>query len=466
MSALITNTPVLVPLPATYPTLYSTVLSTFGSANFNGPFASGGKLYLVLNAQGLGGIAIYASSNSGATWAIQDTANQPAAASAGITIAQVGSVLHIAFVVAGDVFVQTFDCSTNLWGTVSTNAGLATVQGLAIVVQADGRRFVYCSHTGTANVINLMILSAGGVWSGPTAMLTAAAGRRIGLLGVVLDSGGTSNVFFFTTSGALLNTILSYIPVSSVPVVGAAVAISANFPTPAIDGTGTVAFNSSLGANGTYGIPLPFQVGVAGGKTTPLLVLGDPVGGWSTVSPDSGGSTVPAGSSTAVVECLASGSTIIAFWNVYNDATGLVDTIWLGIWNGTAWNTPQLLYDAVANPPPVADAAGPSQGPLNTQQPSIAILPNGTYGVSFSLLVSANPPANHGFAFPNFFAASVAAPVAAPVQTQSGGGPPKYTPARPAGVVDLHPNKSKCAECKCEDVVNLVLQYPDMFLMD
>lgn len=587
MAALITNPPVFVPLPTTFPTLYDKLQFESGNSDFFGPFVSGNGLYLgLLNSSGAshasltfveliellyftltavaagpsgnlisfavtgagtpnlalsvtvvgnaisvqlatdaggnsattrdqivtalnavpavtalvtiaplgldqavpvnypptnlfggsGGAAIkvYASFDNGMSWTVRDEAHGPSAATlSAFTVVQAGSVLHVAVITAaGDIFVQTFDCVANLWSAATAAAGVAGAIGAAVTVQANGTRFVFYTHSGNANVINLLQLSAGNAWSGPTTIVTAGAGTSNRLTGALIDGAAVSHVFWeHRSTGGTTNCKLQTIGVDNAgALVGAVTDVSASTATITTLQTDTAAIpaaNLVLGANGTYAQPVPWQAGLGGVCTNPLpeVVLGNPTDGWNTSSPDPTGLSLPVAplSAAACFQCLSTGNSVYAFWFVYDQGTGgtLVGQMWYGVWNGTTWGAPQFLYDYIANPPG-APADIPAQ--LIAGSGNAAILPSGGIGIAIAFTVSANPPATHGTAFPVYFAAS-AAPVvveANPPSPQSGGGPPKLTRAKPGPVVDLHPVKSKCRECTCDDILDLVLMQSDV----
>lgn len=587
MSALITNPPVFVPLPATFPTLYDKLQFESGNSDFFGPFVSGNGLYLgLLNSSGashasltfielgeliyflltavaagpsgnlisfavtgagtpnlalsvtvvgnaisvqlatdaggnsattrdqmvaalnavpavtalvtitpegldqevpvnypatfLGGgsggaaIKVYASFDNGMSWAVRDEAHGPSAATlSAFTVVQAGSVLHVAVITAaGDIFVQTFDCVANLWSAATAAAGVAGAIGAAVTVQANGTRFVFYTHSGNANVINLLQLSAGNAWSGPTTIATAGAGTFNRLTGAQLDGAAVSHVFWqHRSTGGTTNCKLQMIGVDNTgALVGAVTDISASTATITTLLTDTAAIpggNLTLGANGTYAHPVPWQAGLAGvpSNTLPEVVLGNPTDGWNTSSPDPLGLSFPVAPPciAAVFQCLGFGSSIYAFWTIYDQGeVGAVGQVWYGIWNGSTWAAPQLLYDFVANPPP-SPADSPAQ--LVSESGNVVILSNGRIGLAMAFPVSTNPPATHGTAFPAYFGISPAPVVVEPnppSPQQSGGGPPKLTRAKPGPVVDLHPVKSKCPECTCDTILDLVLMQSDV----
>ena len=575
MPALITNPPVFVPLPATYPTLYDTLNIESGNQNTFGPFVAGATLYLVasngtaglltvsdesghgteyinistaavtihipddtgtpnlaltvsvvgititvqLATDGFGnitttnnallaamaasapasalvtgalipgsvgnevvqpttgtisgsfGLTVFASTDSGATWTAQDTVHKPASGT--ISVVQSGTTLHVAIVFGGGhVYLITFNCLTSLWGTLSIDAGVTAAIGTAITVQANGTRFVFYTQAGEGNAINLLRLTSGGVWSGPTTIATAGVGTFNRLTGALLDGAAVSHVFWEQrSSGGITNCKLQTIGVDNTgALVGVVADISASTATITTLQTDTAAIpaaNLSLGANGTYAQPVPWQAGLAGVVTNPLpeVVLGNPTDGWATSSPDPTGLSLPVAplSAAACFQCLSTGSSVYAFWFVYDQGTGgtLVGQMWYGVWNGATWGAPKFAYDYIANPPG-APADIPAQ--LVAGSANAAILPSGALAMAIAFQVSANPPATHGTAFPVYFAlgpASVAVEPNPPT-AQSGGGPPKLTRAKPGPVVDLHPVKSKCPECTCDDVLDLVLMQSDV----
>lgn len=414
MAALITAVPAYVPSAAVFPQLYDTQQTVTGNHNFFGPFAVGGALYLVLYESITVGpvLTVYMSTNGGATWTAQDNTHQPVQTISGYSIRRVGAVLHIAMVVAGDINLITFNCTTNLWGAISTNAGVTGAIGTAITVQANGTRFVFYTHSGTsANVINLLQLTSGGAWSGPTTIATAAGGTFNRLTNALLDGSAVSHVFWehriTNTTGCKLQTIGVD---STGALVGAVTDISAATATISTVSTGSTdipGVNLALGANGTYAHPIPWIAGLAGvvSDPKPYVVLGDPTGGWATSTPDPLSTSIPAGCTAQGMQCLGAGGLIYAFWAVFDIAgVGTTDQIWSSTWNGTAWSIPQLVYDAVANPAPAPADTAPNQWTLTIW--NAVVLPTGGIGVAISFRVTSNPPANHGTAFPVFFAFS------------------------------------------------------------
>jgi hypothetical protein len=435
-------------------------------ANYGPTFLFGGT--------GGASIKMYSSSDQGLTWSILDGAHEPTGTAINAySIAQAGTVLHIALVTStNDVLVKTFDCSTNLWGAASATAGVSGAIGLAVTVQASGTRFVFYTHSGNANVINLVQLTAGGVWSGPTTIATAGAGTFNRLTGASIDGSAVSHVFWeHRSTGGVTNCKLQTIGVDSTgALVGVVTDISASTATITTLQTDTAAIpeaNLTLGANGTYAQPVPWQAGLGGVVTNilPEVVLGNPTDGWSTSSPDPLGLSIPAGSVAACFQCVSSGAFIYAFWTVYDQAEiGAVGQVWYAAWNGSTWGAPQLVYDFVSNPPP-APADSPA---FLTAESANAIILGSRVGLAMPFQVSSNPPATHGTAFPVFFGISPAPPVVEPnpPAPESGGGPPKLLRARPGPVVDLHPVKSKCAECTCDTILDLVLMQSDVLLLD
>jgi hypothetical protein len=414
MSALITNPPVYVPSSGVYPQLYDTVQLLTGNYNFFGPFAVGATIYLVLQESVTVGavVAVYSSSDNGATWTRQDAGHEPTQTLS--SVVQAGSTLHIALSSAGDLFVITFNCLTNLWGALSGNAGVAGAIGTALTVQSNGTRFVFYTHSGVSgNLINLLQLTALNVWSGPTTIATAAAGTFNRLTGALIDGSAVSHVFWeHRSTGGTTNCKLQTIGVDNTgALVGVVTDISASAATIATihsDSAAIPGANLALGLNGTYAQPVPWNPGLAGvvSDPKPYVVLGDPTDGWTTSTPDPLLLSIPAGCTTQVVECLGVGGMISAFWAVFDTAgLGTTDQIWQSSWNGAVWSTPQLLYDAVANPAPAPADAAAGQWPLSNW--NAAILPSGGIGIALAFIVSSNPPATHGNAFPVFFAASL-----------------------------------------------------------
>ena len=266
------------------------------------------------------------------------------------------------------------------------------MKGAAIVVQSTGNRMVFYTKTGSGNIIGLDQLSSGGIWSGGVTMTTAAGGRQVDLLGAKADTAGVIHLFLATQDSASGdNTVLSTLPVSAAGSPGALTAISGNFTTPNASDVSLTAYNPTLNQ---FAVPVPLQFDSQSGLA-PQVVIGSPAG-WSTISPDPNKTTVPAGASAGAVAAVASGSSFLVFWNVYNSSTGLVDQLWYATWTGP-FSAPVLLYDAIAHPAAIADAPSPSQ---QIQSISIAQGPTGNFGLAFT--ASVTPPAM-AEAFPPFY---------------------------------------------------------------
>jgi len=374
------HAPILI---AGYPNIYFTGSYQSGQDAFYGPFYSGGNIYVALLEDFSGGIVtMFMSADGGLTWTAQDTAGQPTTADDGFSITQAGTVLQLALVESHDIVVQTFDCVTNLWGAPSASLGIANAKGTAIRVQPSGNRFVFYTTSGVANDIEFAELSAGGVWTVPTVIDTAAALRVDGLLDVNVDTSGNFQVFFLThDSVGGVNTVINQIPVSSVGVVGALTQIAGNFAAPSVQADAITAFNATLNQ---YAIPVNFVEGHAG--QLPEVVIGNPVAGWKTISPDPLGLTLQTPNTGAnVVQAFSVGSTFIVFWTTSDRTTFAVNQIWSAVWNGTSFSNPTLVYDLATLPPPDYTANPPFSPIPDLINVSINQRPDGSFDLLFSV---------------------------------------------------------------------------------
>ena len=399
---LLPNPPVAIPGGAN-PAVFDTLAVGEGNANTYGPFAFGGRLYVFLTG-GINPTTAYMSADGGKTWAPQDFANSPVSGTLSVS-GFLGSVLNIAIVTGGDIIVSQFDCSTNTWAPASVGAGLAGVNGTSVVIQPDGRRFVYYTTSGGANHIELDVLSAVGVWSGSTNLVTAPGGRHATLLGAILDTAGVSHLFYTQQDNAgSLNTVVGYMQISNAPAIVLSQPSILVLP-PLVEQSNqtSIAFSPTMNG-GTFMIYLPLNYENAAGLTIPQVILGSAAAGFAISSPDPSALTVPAGSVAGVNSvALLSNGNLMAAWQVFNQTTGAVDQIWLSTYNGYSWSTPLLAYDnfvapfpLVAYPPGTAIASGfQSFNAITVQQ-----LPDGSIGLIFTL---AAPVGGFPDAFTAFF---------------------------------------------------------------
>lgn len=427
-----------------------------------GPFESGGFRYFAYAREsGVNPFTLaVARTSDGVTFTVLDTAHAPALSTLNNklgAVALVGSVLWIAYHDPGDTLnLVSFDMTTNLYGTVFVGPSPAKPYDVFQLVALSGGGFVVLLGASPflANGFYFVTVTGGGVFGALTALalsthysdtatstLSAAADAANGLHGIYnvqVDLVPTWQLHYFRIFGgavvadSVLTTGSNFWAENASPNgVGKYIAASDTMAFPVMDVNAAKLLNVVFVANASTA-PVVTTEAVAAGS---LALLNSP-------------------------SFLVAGMSYVFSYLSYDLPVATKEQIltFTRPSSGGPWVAGPLVYDSVVNPPSPAPSFITQLAPMN-----LTPLLSGLFG---TVLGFGFPAASSNVMY-YLEAALALAPVAGPNPTPvSGGGPPKYTPARPGPVVDLHPVKSECAECTCDTILDLVLMQSDLLLLD
>lgn len=186
-----------------------------------GPFEASGSLYTVLVNKTTNKLGVFKSTNSGETWAEQNSAGAPSilattnykTCDAILSTSTVISVVY-PLVTTGTMTIKQFNTATDLWGTASAagidldglvGGGLDTSGKcpLYLVARSDGSYVVY--YHGAVEVISMTnyrrpayarLSAIGGIWTSGVAVSPTGSATGYECLGAVLGSSDRTHFFY------------------------------------------------------------------------------------------------------------------------------------------------------------------------------------------------------------------------------------------------------------------------------
>lgn len=344
MSGLVTTPPIMID-PAFFSRIARTADSTGWSDPVCGPFPVGSSWYAFLQrndgcpASGIDArIGIWKSTDDGATWVLQDSANSPP----DLLFADIprfnpiSGIIEVAYVdlVTATTVLYGFDTATDLWGSPSASTGGAPgttgSHGLELARLSNGDFFVFFAPGAGTGLFYRKF--SGGTWGAATNI--DAAGRHINA--VLVDSSDRIHIAYIRTG-----TVLRYLQ---------------------MDGAGTTSGGATL-ITGASSVPvgamqiigtslyIPWVDNQIGG--TPNVSVGTPLNApvFTTVQ-------VSADATSASVHqdycntALDSTGQLVYFWTEVNVSDGsILDVVNMAKFNGATFDPQTVFYDANTNPP-------------------------------------------------------------------------------------------------------------------
>jgi hypothetical protein len=319
-----------------------------------GPFQVGANLYQVLtyNAPGMGSpaIAVYLSTDNGATWTEQDAAHHIIQSGniVGRSVAfnaATGIILILIQTTSGPNFVfeiQTFSTATNLYtGTSAVSGAVHNATSPAVYQQSGGTTVIITNNGLAANQAVSSLALAGGVWTGPTALTALSSASTV--YGVLVDSSDNGYVFYDDPAGDLHFLILS----PALAVLASSV-ISTTWDNQVIDqriwkGNVVVAFTEDTAGTGAASLKVAIAPLGTTAFTTYLVF---------TIVPPMSVSLLTFSPTLAVDR----NGNLVVFVTLNNNGDGSLLQLLQFTFNGiSSWGPQVLFYDAITNPPPSVD---------------------------------------------------------------------------------------------------------------
>ncbi len=349
---------------------------------FNYEFTAPSRQYQVVISQDDFKVAVYKSTDGGATWVSQDAANRPAvfSGSQGCSSARRGNIFTICYPpsAGGGLRVITFDCSTDTFGAISAAGPTAKFgQSWMLQLPSNGDCYIYYARVPTIEIIYYQVFS-GGVWGGEV-QLTSEVSNSFPA-NVLLDPDERMHIFY-----RVLNTLKDITVLAGV--IGAANVVRV--------GTGQDSF-SELGQPAILGtdIILPYTFDEFNtGQALAAVIVGGPYNNPTTWAAPLVIDTIPTVSVNGADTTLCAvpsldGLTVTVFWisldySSFPNPAGIIDQMWYSQNSGFGWGAPVLYYDAVTNPQLEDPGEDPFAQDLHTI--SVIALLNGTFGACTAL---------------------------------------------------------------------------------
>jgi len=324
-----------------------------GEAPFSGPFEASGALYLVtIETTPANAIHVWKSSDSGSTWTLKDSANQPGATGLGYDVLLIGTVLYIAPISnpgTATFGVIAFDTATDTYGALVPSGYTMQGQKIRIAALSDNSITLFYQKPDTSLKFTTF---AAGVFGVEVAF--AAAGSQ-SVRSLVADAGDVLHAFW--SKAVAGTTTLNHTTITA-GVVGApqAVHAAAGFPF-------FVNAQRSNAAVWTIEDKLVFPSSLDDGTLAGVWVgtpIAAPVWSFELVDDiDWTGAGFPS-ETDAETFLFVSGGVLYAFWIALDYSDGpIIDREYFKSNDGSGWSAPTIYYDAVTDPQvfdPVADA--------------------------------------------------------------------------------------------------------------
>jgi len=326
-----------------------------GTAPFSGPFEIGSALYLVSNeTTPTPGIHVWKSLDSGATWTLQDSANQPTTDGDSYDVTLIGTVFFIAvqnIVINPNENLQmiTFDTATDTYGAL-VDSGRTVALGANVRMAALSDLSLVIVYQKPDTSIKFTTFAAG-VFGAEVAFAAAASQAP---RAIVIDLSDVAHVFWSKTVTG--TTTLNHTTITA-GVVSAPQAVHAN--------TNSV-FVTSKSPAVIWGDKLVFPSRTDIAATAAAGVwIGTPIAApvWSFELVDDidwPGLGFPGESDVLPFVFLGGDGLLYVFWTAldYDDIANIIDREYYKTNDGSGWSDPILFYDAVTDPQ-TADPVAP-----------------------------------------------------------------------------------------------------------
>lgn len=340
-----------------------------------GPFEYGGALYLAEQSNTITGTPkrIMKSTDNGATWAPQDTGNQPLSVTSRGSVVRSGSILTMFYPenTAALVTVCTFDMATDLFGTPVSSADV-TIGSELILRASNGDCFLLFRAVAT---MSYAIYSSGSI--SPATVIIASA---IDPLNALIDENDLVH-FWYNSGGDIFHRTATMAGVISAPDLvynGPALGrYTIGRPTIWLDPNDgikklIVPTNDPPEAYGSMG----YLEGTPATSATPawafVNVFGSLPASWDSTHPFS----------------FVDSDGVLHVWWINLDFTppdpaDIIDRIYYNSNDGSGWGEPVLFYDEVTNPQLNDPTIDPYDQFIHTL--SVSKLLNGLFGVATAL---------------------------------------------------------------------------------
>ncbi len=297
---------------------------------------------------------VFKSTDSGATWAVQDAANSASPTNGEDFVFRAGTLIKALTVTAGGKYVlKIFDTATDTWGAFSADGPAASpsvsqAQFRARMCQvASGDVYVFYAFQTSAGPVQVDLrytIFSSGSWSAPVVLLAGAPNLSHWVDGVLPVSSTLIYVFLKENATATTNLgALAYITLTTSGVIGSLTAIDGN----------NIKYASGHSAVWGSSILLPYF------DTSQLagVYIGTPLTApaWSFTLLDT--TAAPATADTGTVNDFTSafgfvdGATAYVVWANASTGALTVNQVLYSSNDGSGWTVPALLYDEIANPP-------------------------------------------------------------------------------------------------------------------
>ncbi len=331
MAAVITTTPVLI-----------NNATDRGEAAFSGPYELSGARYLVsIETTPVQGVHVWKSIDSGASYTLMDSANQPVGGGGFYDVLAIGNVLYVAVaenLLTPKLGIKTFDTSTDTWGGFVDSTYLVAGGVLRIANLSTNAVYVFYQAPDTSIRYTTFIAGVFGL------EITISAAASQALQGVVVDNIDTIH-FFWRKAVAGITSLNHTTIIAGVVSAPQLVHSASNFlfcssgkSNPTIDGANIV-FPSVDDTN--------FRAGIYNG--TPLA---SPTWTFQQVDDIDWTGLGFAGESDDEVFVFENGGVLYCFWIAldFDNIGNIIDQEYYKTRTAGVWSGAVLFYDAVTNP--------------------------------------------------------------------------------------------------------------------